>query len=238
MLVAVAGVTLVAALLSIPARDDQLENAAAHPSGQTVAPAPSYDQPAVSALPLDDQTVTSRPTVPFEASTFVNPEVSQAYVTVSPGPDSSGPPPRDAPLPPSGTCPASVDLMRLPVHNPWDASTWPGRVTAVTLCRYEHSTFDTSTGQNALKKGPVTGDLAVFATALGKALPPVRPIDHLGCRIVNPGPPYTVDIVFVAASGGTGKAYIMLRELCDPAWPEDPERTLRAAVDAVFGPAY
>jgi hypothetical protein len=228
---AVAGVALVGALLSIPASDGQLENAAAHPSGRTVTP----------AAPSNGRTVTSRPNGQVAASSFANPTVSQAYATVSPGPDMTYPdglPPRDAPLPLSGTCPTSVDLMRLPIHNPWDATTWPQQVTAVTLCRYEHSTFDTSEGHNTLTQGPVTGDLAVFAAALDKALPPVRPIDHMGCRIANPGPPYTVDIVFVTASGDTGKAYIMLRTLCDPPWLEDPERTLDEAVDAVLGPPY
>jgi hypothetical protein len=231
VMAAVAGVALVGALLSIPAPDGQLENAAAHPSGRTVTP----------AAPSNGRTVTSRPNGQVAASSFANPTVSQAYATVSPGPDMTYPdglPPRDAPLPLSGTCPTSVDLMRLPIHNPWDATTWPQQVTAVTLCRYEHSTFDTSEGHNTLTQGPVTGDLAVFAAALDKALPPVRPIDHMGCRIANPGPPYTVDIVFVTASGDTGKAYIMLRTLCDPPWLEDPERTLDEAVDAVLGPPY
>jgi hypothetical protein len=47
-----------------------------------------------------------------------------------------------------------------------------------------------------------------------------------------------MDIVFVTASHDTGKAYLMLRMLCDPPWPENPERTLAAAVDAVLGPPY
>jgi hypothetical protein len=232
----VAGAVLVGAvpvgvMLSIPGPDGQLEKAAAHPSGRTVT----------SAAPWNGLAVTSRPSVQVATSTFVNPAVSQAYVTISPGPDttySNGLPARDAPLPLSGTCPTSVDLMRLPIHNPWDATTWPRQVTAVTLCRYEHSTADPGEGHNILTKGPVTGDLAVFAAALDKALAPVRPIDHVGCRVANPYPPYTVDIAFVTASGDTGKAYIMFRMLCDPAWPEDPERTLDEAVDEVLGPPY
>ena len=176
---------------------------------------------------------------PAEAAGSASPTVSVAYVTVSPGPDpASSTDSRDAPLPPVGTCPASVELTRLPIINPWDATTWPHRVTAVTLCRYANSTFDTSEGHNILVQGPVGGDLTAFAPALAKALPPVRPIDHVGCRIVNPGPPYAVDIVFVAAADDTGKAYLMLRTVCDPPWLEDPERTLREAVDAVLGPPY
>jgi len=231
VMAAVAGVALVGALLSIPARGGQPKDAAAYPNARTVT----------SAAPSNGLTVTSRPSGQVAASTFANPTVSQAYATVSPGPDTTDPsglPPRDAPLPLSGTCPKSVDPMRLPIHNPWDAATWPQQVTAVTLCRYEHSTFDTSEGRNTLTQGPVTGDLAVFAAALHKALPPVRPIDHMGCRIANPGPPYTIDIVFVTASGDTGKAYLMLRTLCDPPWLENPERTLHEAVDAVLGPPY
>lgn len=240
--VAVAGVALAGALLNIPARGGQLENAAAHPSGQTVTSAvPPSGWTVPSAAPPSGLTVTSRPSGQVAASASAHPAVSQAYVTVSPGPDPADPnglSPRDAPLPLSGTCPTSVDPMRLPIHDPWDATTWPQQVTAVTLCRYEHSTFDTSTGHNILTQGPVTGDLAVFTAALEKALPPVRPINHAGCRIVNPGPPYTIDIVFVTASGDTGKAYVMLRTLCDPPWSKDPERALDEAVDAVLGPPY
>jgi hypothetical protein len=231
VMAAVAGVALVGAPLGIPASGGHLEDAAAHPNGWTATP----------AAPSNAVTVTSRPSAQVAASTFANPTVSQAYVTVSPEPDTTdpnGPPPRDAPLPLSGTCPTSVDPMRLPVHNPWDATTWPQQVTAVTLCRYQHSTFDTSEGHNTLTQGPVTGDLAVFAAALHKALPAVRPINHMGCRIANPGPPYTIDIVFVTASSDTGKAYIMLRTLCDPPWLENPERALDEAVDAVLGPPY
>jgi len=228
---ALAGLVLAGALLSVPAPEGHLEVAAAHPN----------DRPATPAAHPNGPTVTSRPSGRVTASTFANPRVSQAYVTVSPGPDATDPndlPPRDAPLPLPGTCPPSVDPMRLPIHDPWDATTWPRQVTAVTLCRYEHSTFDTSRGHNTLAQGPVTGHLAVFAAALDEALPPVRPIDHVGCRITNPGPPYTIDIVFVTASGDTGKAYLMLRTLCDPPWLEDPERTLDEAVDAVLGPPY
>lgn len=224
VMAAVAGVTLAGALLRLPAPDGRAEGPAAPASGAAV---------------------TTRPAVRVATSTFANPAVSQAYVTVSPGPDTNDPagspdgrPARDAPLPVSGTCPESVDLMRLPIHNPWDATTWPRRVTAVTLCRYEHSTSDTDTGHNTLTRGPVNGDLRVFAPALDRALPPVRPINHMGCRIANPDPPYTVDIVFVTASGDTGKAYIMLRTLCDPPWLKDPERTLRETTDAVLGPPY
>ena len=231
VVLAAAGVALVGALLNIPTVDGPLAEVAAHPSSLAVTP----------PAPSDALTVAPYPSGQVAVSSFVNPSVSQAYATISPGPDStdsSDPPPRDAPLPLSGTCPTSVDLMRIPVHNPWDASTWPRRVTAVTLCRYQQSTFDTSAGQNILMLGPVTGDLAVFTAALDKALPPVRPIDHLGCRIVNSGPPYTVDIVFVTASGDSGKAYIMLRTLCDPPWLKDPERTLREAVDGVLGSPF
>ena len=226
VLAAVAGAALVGAVLSIPAPDSHLATAAARPNGPTMTP----------AAPSTEPTATTRPSV----STFANPAVSQAYVTVSPEPDTypNDVPPRDAPLPLPGTCPTSVDPMRLPVHNPWDATTWPRRVKAVTLCRYEHSTFDTSEGHNTLTQGPVTGELAVFAAALDKALPPVRPIDHAGCRVANSGPPYTIDIVFVTASGDTGKAYLMLRTLCDPPWLKNPERTLQEAVDAVLGSPY
>lgn len=170
-----------------------------------------------------------------------SPAGSVAYVTVSPGhpiDPPSGLPPRDAPLPPAGICPHSVDLRRLPLINPFDPHTWPEQAAAVTLCRYAHSTFDTSEGHNILVQGPVDGDLAVFTPALAKALPAVRPIDHMGCRIVSTGPPYAVDIVFVAAADGAGRAYMMLRAVCDPAWLEDPERSLREAVDAVLGPPY
>ena len=230
VLVAVAGVAVAGALLSVPARNGRPADTVAHPQGLTV----SWDGP-LSAP-------TAQPSLGLAASSFPNPVVSQAYVTVSPGPDANGGPdgvpPRDAPLPSPGTCPESVDPMRLPIHNPWDASTWPRRVTEVTLCRYEHSSADTSEGHNRLTRGPVVGDLAVFTAALRKALPPVRPIDHMGCRIVNQGPPYTIDVVFVTASGGTGKAYLMLRMLCDPVWPQNPERTLTEAVDAVLGPPY
>ncbi|RSM62225.1 hypothetical protein DMB66_22345 [Actinoplanes sp. ATCC 53533] len=228
---AVAGVAVVGALLGIPAQERHLENVAAHPNSRTAPP----------AVPSNGQPVTAHPSGQVATSAFASPAVSQAYVTVSPGPDTPYPtdlPPRDAPLPPSGTCPTSVDPMRLPTHNPWDATTWPERVSAVTLCRYEHSTFDTSEGHNTLTRGPVAGDLAVFAAALDKALPPVRPINHAGCRIANPGPPYTIDIVFVTAARDTGKAYLMLRTLCDPPWPENPERALDEAVDAVLGPPY
>jgi hypothetical protein len=235
VLVAVAGVALAGAVLSVPGLGGRAEVAAAQPSGWA----------ATSPASPNGRAVTVRPTVQVATSTFVNPTVSQAYVTVSPGRDTGDPmaspdglPPRDAPLPPSGTCPESVDLMRLPMHNPWDASTWPRRVTAVTLCRYEHRGDDPSEGESTLERGPVMGDLAVFAAALDKALPPVRPLDHLGCRIANPDPPHPIDIIFVTASGDTGKAYIMPRTLCDPPWPEDPERALEEAVDAVLGPPY
>jgi hypothetical protein len=170
-----------------------------------------------------------------------SPTGSVAYVTVSPGHPivpPSGVPPRDGPLPPDGTCPGSVNLMRLPIINPFDPTTWPHQVTAVTLCRYSTSSFDTSAGHNILVQGPVRGDLPSFASALAKALPPVRPLDHAGCRIVNSGPPYTVDLVFVTAADDTGKAYMMLREVCDPPWLEDPEWALREAVDAILGPPY
>lgn len=213
VMAAVAGIALAAALLRLPAADGRPARAGASPSGPAVVLGSAH------------------------------PTVSVAYATVSPGPayptdPPSGLPPRDAPLPLAGICPGSVDLMRLPNVNPWDATTWPRQVTAMTLCRYANSTFDTSDGHNILVQGPVDGDLAAFAPALAKALPAVRPIDHLGCRIVNPGPPYTVDIVFVTTADDTGKAYIMLREECDPQWLEDPELTLREAVDAVLGPPY
>ena len=226
-----AAVALVGVLLGSAACGGQLENVAAYPSGQTVTP----------AAPSNGRAVTTPPTVQIAVSSFVNPSVSQAYTTVSPGTDEMYPsdlPPRDAPLPPTGTCPALVDPSRLPIHNPWDPTTWPKRVTAVTLCRYAQSAVDPSESTNTLTKGPVTGDLAVFTAALDKAMPAVRPIDHVGCRVVNPGPPYTVDIVFVTASGDTGKAFIMYRWVCDPPWLENPERTLDEAVDAVLGPPY
>jgi len=240
--VAVAGVALIGALLSIAACAGQLENVAAYPSGQTVTPAvPSNGGVVTAAVPSGGGVLTTPPTVQTATSSFVNPTVSQAYATVSPGPDATYPdglPPRDAPLPLPGTCPTEVDPMRLPIHNPWDPTTWPKRVTAVTLCRYAQSAVDPSEGHNTLKQGPVAGERAVFAAALAKAMPPVRPIDHVGCRVVNPGPPYTIDIVFVTATGGTGKAYIMFRSLCDPPWLKDPERTLAEAVDTVLGPPY
>jgi len=213
VMAAVAGTALAAALVRIPTADGRQAKPAAPPSRQVAVLGSAH------------------------------PTVSVAYATVSPGPaypmdPPSGLPPRDAPLPLQGTCPASVDLMRLPIINPWDVTTWPDPVTAVTLCRYANSTLDTSDGHNILVQGPVVGDLAAFGPALAKALPPVRPIDHVGCRIVNPGPPYAVDIVFVATADDTGTAYLMLRSECDPPWLEDPERTLRESVDAVLGPPY
>ena len=141
-------------------------------------------------------------------------------------------------MPARGVCPPTVDFLRMPYLDLFPGSTLPP-VASVTLCRYNQSTFDLSTGGNSLRTGPVVGDVATFIHAFAVAVTPrssgpASPFASApACLDTRDGPPFPVDVVFVHAPDGTAKATTLHRTECDE--PTDPYHPLRAAIDAALG---
>lgn len=163
-----------------------------------------------------------------------------AYVSPWPPDTPVSEPPKDFPMPAAGACPPTVDFLRMPSLDLFPGRTAPP-VASVTLCRYNQSTFDLSTGANSLRAGPVVGDVATFQQAFAVAVAPrssgpASPwASGPACQNTREGPPFPVDVVFVHAPDGTATATTLHRTECDE--PTDPYHPLRAAIEAALGEA-